>query len=253
MANLKILIGKFRHEWQAGRAARVHLECHAGQAWRSLHLHVGHPPPAKQHKRHPGHSRLRRRARREEACAAANNAASRESTAAVVTAEKAVQTVETTIIPTKIPDPTVQVKQHHTPAPQPIPAVQVVAKQNPHHISAEEAQLQSEPTLPTFVCDAFCPDEEYHPAEQAAHRRPVIHHHTMPQLDGLAPTYPSDSQYPTGFGLDMLCQSRHEAEERRKEHEMYLLEQRRIREAEIKRLEANLSLGFKPNRVKKPF
>ena len=45
MANLDYLINQFRQEWRAGKDARVQLECHAGHAWLSLHLHVQYPPP----------------------------------------------------------------------------------------------------------------------------------------------------------------------------------------------------------------
>ena len=66
MATLTNLIAQFEREWRAGNNARVQLECHAGQAWLSLHPHVQHPPPYQDAcpRRQPGPSRLRRRARR---------------------------------------------------------------------------------------------------------------------------------------------------------------------------------------------
>ena len=76
---------KFRHEWQAGKNARLQIECHAGKAWITLHQPLGYSsPPAQHHPRRPGPSRLRRRARRADARAAA-------SAAPTGTAEMAVQ------------------------------------------------------------------------------------------------------------------------------------------------------------------
>ena len=74
MATLANLIAQFKREWRAGNNARVQLECHAGQAWLSLHLHVQHPPPHQdaRPRRQPGPSRLRRRARRAALRAKAN-------------------------------------------------------------------------------------------------------------------------------------------------------------------------------------
>ena len=63
MANMNNLIAQFQSEWRPGNDARVHLKCHAGQAWLSLHLYVQHPPLHQEprHLRQPGPSRFCRR------------------------------------------------------------------------------------------------------------------------------------------------------------------------------------------------
>ena len=66
-------------------------ECHAGQVWANLHVHLLHPPPQQQyqrHHRHVGPSRLRRRERR--AAARANAAVEAAATVeAIATVEVA--------------------------------------------------------------------------------------------------------------------------------------------------------------------
>ena len=64
------LFAQFQQLWRAGTNARLNLECHAGQAWMSLHVHLPCPPRQQQQQHHrgrPGPSRLRRRARRAKA------------------------------------------------------------------------------------------------------------------------------------------------------------------------------------------
>ena len=64
------IFSKFQHFWRAGTNARLSMECHAGQVWMSLHVHLPSPLPQKQqqhHPRRPGPYRLRRRARRAKA------------------------------------------------------------------------------------------------------------------------------------------------------------------------------------------
>ena len=62
------LFGRFEELWHAGKNARLNMECYAGQAWLSLHIHLPHQPPHQPHlQRRQGPSRLRRRARREAA------------------------------------------------------------------------------------------------------------------------------------------------------------------------------------------
>ena len=62
-------VQKFNCLWSAGLDAHLTVEAHAGQAWVSLHLRLGHPPgplqfiPPKQTRNSP--ARHRRRARRE--------------------------------------------------------------------------------------------------------------------------------------------------------------------------------------------
>ena len=86
-------LSKFCTEWRAGTSARMVAECHAGQAWISLHKSLGYFPPQPQYVRQPSQpqshrraspSRLRRRAKRAQAFAAAS--------AATETAEAAVET-----------------------------------------------------------------------------------------------------------------------------------------------------------------
>ena len=83
MTEASELFGKFKELWHAGKNARLSMECYAGQAWLSLHIHLHQQPPPQPHlQRRQGPSRLRRRERRE---------AARKSVSA---AEKAVATCE---------------------------------------------------------------------------------------------------------------------------------------------------------------
>ena len=69
---LDSFIGKLKQLWQSGKDARLHVETHAGEAWASLHVKLGHGQGHQhQHKEKPhlprnrnGPSRQRRRARR---------------------------------------------------------------------------------------------------------------------------------------------------------------------------------------------
>ena len=90
---LQDFIIKFCTEWRAGTNARMVVECHAGQAWISLHKSLGYPPLIPQYDRQPSQpqshrraspSQLRRRAKRTQAFVAAS--------AATETAEAAVET-----------------------------------------------------------------------------------------------------------------------------------------------------------------
>ena len=69
MTEASELFEKFQEFWRAGKDARLSMECYAGKAWLSLHVHVHQqPPPLQPHlQRRQGPSRLRRRARREAA------------------------------------------------------------------------------------------------------------------------------------------------------------------------------------------
>ena len=81
------VVKKFQEFWQAGKDARLNLECHAGQVWLHLQVHLPQPPPPQRQQCHPprqGPSRLRRRARRAEARSkAAEKAANQTATADV--------------------------------------------------------------------------------------------------------------------------------------------------------------------------
>ena len=93
MADLNILIDKFLYEWQAGRDARVHLECHAGQAWISLHKSLGYPPLLPQYDRQPSQSQSHHRASPSQLrCRAKRAQAFAVASAATETAEAAVET-----------------------------------------------------------------------------------------------------------------------------------------------------------------
>ena len=78
-AEMQDLFTKFKHLWQSGNDAHLSLECHAGQAWLHLRLHLPHCHQDSQQpfqsKRKPGSSRLRRCERRAKARADAGNAA----------------------------------------------------------------------------------------------------------------------------------------------------------------------------------
>ena len=103
------LFKNFQHLWQAGKDARLNLECHAGQVWLHLQVQLHHPPSPQQYHPHPprqGPSRLRRRARRaEERAKAAANVAPSKSIAEVFAQTDEIQTVDAAVqaaIPTPI-------------------------------------------------------------------------------------------------------------------------------------------------------
>ena len=86
-------VTKFLNLWQAGKQARLNLECEAGKVSVNLRLHLGHQhpplPPDPRPPRRPGPSRLRHHAR----CAKAREASAAQAAAQVPTgsAEAAAQ------------------------------------------------------------------------------------------------------------------------------------------------------------------
>ena len=72
-AEMQDLFSKFEHLWHSGKDAHLSLECHAGQAWLCLRLHLPHRHQDSQQHHH--RQRLRRRERRAKARSAAANAA----------------------------------------------------------------------------------------------------------------------------------------------------------------------------------
>ena len=88
------LFRQFQTYWKAGARARLYLECHAGQVWMNLQIHLHRPPrpppfhgrqhgspddlpPSHQQQSRQSPSRLRRRAKRAQARAAAKAAVNR--------------------------------------------------------------------------------------------------------------------------------------------------------------------------------
>ena len=69
-------LGKFREMWRDGLDARLAVECHAGQAWISIHHRLPFPPSfsLQSPNKRPSPSRIRHRARRAHARAAAAQA-----------------------------------------------------------------------------------------------------------------------------------------------------------------------------------
>ena len=71
-AELDSFVHKFKHLWHSGENAHLDVHTHAGQAWVSLHAHLGQAPNPSHQQVHPSHgrkdspSRQRRRARRTE-------------------------------------------------------------------------------------------------------------------------------------------------------------------------------------------
>ena len=160
---LRNLLNNFKETWQAGKDARLFLECHAGQVWMNLHLRLSHPPPPPKHHqpRKPGPSRLRRRARRAEAREAAEKAACSEPSTNKETAEVAAQTKNTD-------------KETCGAAEQadiPVAAL--------HHQAAQAGHL-----LPA-VEGAFGP-----PAAEAARQLPVLQAKQLPQAEQARPWLP---------------------------------------------------------------
>ena len=163
---LDYFYSKFHDMWRDHKDARIIVECHAGQAWVSLHHRILCPPtsppqpPSRQSQsspsrrpRKPGPSRLRRRARREEARRAAENAVTSkqytnvaETTTASDTAEQAGQ------LPVH-ENLDVAAEQVGQPSP---PAEQVF-----HHQVKLNVDARPWPHGDGHVQDLFCPDHQY--------------------------------------------------------------------------------------------
>ena len=72
MSDIMQIYQQFETLWHAGKDACLHLECHAGQVWLNLQVHLQPPPPPYHHQYHRPHprnspSRQRRRERRQAA------------------------------------------------------------------------------------------------------------------------------------------------------------------------------------------
>ena len=63
-AVMQALFTKFQDLWRSGKDTHLSFECHAGQAWVNLrvHLHQPHQPHPPEYQWKPGPARLRRRA-----------------------------------------------------------------------------------------------------------------------------------------------------------------------------------------------
>ena len=172
------LFRQFQTYWKAGAGARLYLECHAGEVWMNLQIHLYRPPPpptvqGRQHGSppdpHPPHqqrsrqspSRLRRRAKRAQARAAANAAVNK------VTEDVAVQTEDDLFKNYSDANISDDVPLHH------------------HHppLAAVDAIVQHQHQA--VVHDVFCPDSDFNllPAAQAVVPLPT-HLTIIPQLDG---------------------------------------------------------------------
>ena len=168
------LFEQFQRLWRAGTNARLNLECHAGQAWMSLHVHLPYPPHQEQQQHHrgrPGPSRLRRRARRAKARENAaekvteistGNSTSKPSSSNTHVAVQA--TIEENIVEKVLVDAVIQTQ----------PCVSEAAAQVDlcvhHHHHQEHVQ------------DALCPDKHFLPAAEAVQ---LVPHKNLVQLDGL--------------------------------------------------------------------
>ena len=141
---LKYFLDKFHEIWRDGKDARVTVECHAGQAWLSIHHRLPCPPPSAQPTsgcRRPSPSRLRRRARRAHARAVAAQATSPSASEDAASVEiipseqtdRAVQTEKT-----KTVDTTMQVdsQEEHQLPPAPTEGIH---DQHHHHCQAPTA------------------------------------------------------------------------------------------------------------------
>ena len=159
------LFRQFQTYWKAGAEDQFNLECHAGEVWMNLKIHLHRPPPppplhSRQHEPPPfreqqsrqSPSRLRRRARRAKARAAAEAAVNK------ATEDAAVQTKDDLLITSLDTDNPVDASIHLPP----VGSVQ-------HHKAA--------------VHDVFCPDSVYNVLPSAP---PPTLLDIIPQLDGQA-------------------------------------------------------------------
>ena len=153
--------------------------------------------------------------------------------------------------------------------------------------AVQAADLHVPPPTPAEeVCDTFCPDTDYLKAAKAQTQTPT-YPNLIPQLDGCegsvqnseaagqnhwydtvynvaAPETRAIMESCSEISLPGQCSAPSSAVFKPSRghvrdaivpdnHIHYLLEQKRVREAEIKKLEENFSLGFKPRNLKKPF
>ena len=188
------LFHKFQSLWQAGTDARLSLECHAGEAWMNLQVHLSRPPPPHPlHKQHPpppfnrqqqprkSPSRLRRRARRAEA-RASKIAADRN----VTTADASVQTatsVADNLAPSTINIPAPShgdscvLLQHHHQAAGAVRPPDVEGQEQ--HQAGQDRHGQHIPP------DVFCPDDIYLQSISAVPQYSQLPpQDKLPQLDG---------------------------------------------------------------------
>ena len=155
---MKELFSKFRHFWRSGKDAHLSLECHAGQAWLNLRVHLPHQPHHHPQQRKPGPSRLRRRARRAQARAAAENATAKTSEVAEgvsnrKTREIAVQACLFPLAPNTQAEKAVADHDHPPEAEQLDEEVEIPVQLN------VDAKPWSPPQRD--VQDVFCPDSQY--------------------------------------------------------------------------------------------
>ena len=199
---INYFLDKFCEIWRDGKDARITLECHAGQAWISLHHRLGCPPPSSPQfpRRPPSPSRERRRIRRAHARTAAAQAElnpiqinDQVTTSAAEQTDKAVQTEMS-----KTVDATVQVENQ------------------------EEQEAHAAPTEPLH--DQHCPEYQVLPAEQARHqgrqhfsigqaqpRQAVLHIESVRHTDTSSvlsnPGIPQfDGNISTDYSLCNMCQ-----------------------------------------------
>ena len=160
-AEMQDLFSKFEHLWHSGKDAHLSLECHAGQAWLCLRLHLPHRHQDSQQHHH--RQRLRRRERRAKARSAAANAAAEN--VPTETNPEVRKTCETAVQAVPVLPP--HVAPHTT---------ENVDDTLGHPTEPEEADVDSATTETTsraapplnanaipwpHVKDVFCPDVQY--------------------------------------------------------------------------------------------
>ena len=157
---MKELFAKFQHFWRSGKDAHLSLECHAGQAWLNLRVHLPHQPHQRPQQRKPGPSRLRRRERRAQARAAAVNAAAENPEVAEGATEIAVQVSP----PFPVAHDThaeKAVDDHDNPPEVEQLDVEVVTTETTKR--PVQLNVDAKPWLYSHcdVQDVFCPDQQY--------------------------------------------------------------------------------------------
>ena len=160
-AEMQDLFSKFEHLWHSGKDAHLSLECHAGQAWLCLRLHLPHRHQDSQQHHH--RQRIRRRKLRAKARSAAANAAAEN--VPTETNPEVRKTCETAVQAVPVLPP--HVAPHTT---------ENVDDTLGHPTEPEEADVDSATTETTsraapplnanaipwpHVKDVFCPDVQY--------------------------------------------------------------------------------------------
>ena len=155
-AEMQDLFSKFEHLWHSGKDAHLSLECHAGQAWLCLRLHLPHRHQDSQQHHH--RQRLRRRECRAKARSAAANAAAEN--VPTETNPEVRKTCETAVQAVPVLPP--HVAPHTTENVDPTEPEEADVDSATTETTSRAAPPLNANAIPwPHVKDVFCPDVQY--------------------------------------------------------------------------------------------